>query len=311
MVGNLKSALRRARDRVAPFAQPVSLGCMFFSVMLSVYWFFHLPAPGKAVAVLGAVAVFMALRGEIKEIHGSEKILWILIVFGLLYIEIRAIDHDRTVAAKEQAEARAEQLRNFGAIAGGIDATIKNSDKQFDATMSRIGETLETSERTLSNTQPYATLGFQGMAPYAPSLPIAVGHELQFNLWLTNSGTDIARHPRRDARIYFRRPDNIEDEKQMAIDFDEQWKRSTHATAGDIRPHEPIFFSFKSDPLTDSEVRGVQNHTLTLYVLLRFAWSDQTGNWIGDECFSFQDPTHDLAVTHFCHFHNHSRYRAD
>jgi hypothetical protein len=178
--------------------------------------------------------------------------------------------------------------------------------------MSRIGETLATSERTLRNTRPYAALEFDRMDPFLPSFPIAADHQLEFNVVFTNSGIDTAKHLLHAAKIYVRRPDNIEDEKQIADDFNEQWKHSALPTeSDDVRPHARTFFSFKSDPFTDTEVKGISDHTLTIYVLIRFGWQDKTGKWNGDECFSFQDPTHDLTVGHMCHFHKESRYRAN
>ena len=129
--------LSSLKERIAPFAQPISVLCMALSVATSGYWFFRLPAPGKAVAALGAVAVFIALRGEIKDFHGSEKILWTLIVFSLLYIEIRAIDKDRAAVAQEQERDRVEQNKRFSEIAGGITEAIEESQKQFQTTMAR------------------------------------------------------------------------------------------------------------------------------------------------------------------------------
>jgi hypothetical protein len=34
------------------------------------------------------------------------------------------------------------------------------------------------------------------------------------------------------------------------------------------------------------------------------------GSWVSDECYFYQDPTHDLDMTHFCSSHNHPRYKA-
>jgi hypothetical protein len=283
----------------------VGFALVLAGAIICSYWLFRIPAPGYAVAVMGVAAALMAAR---TKASGYEKAGWMLVMFGLLFVE--TIRKDRLDNEWRQEQAHKEQKQNFTDIGVGLKAAIKESQQQFSATMSNIDTTLKTSERTLKNTLPYAALEFQQMTPYGPSLPIAVGQELEFNLWFTNSGTDTATRTHHEAKVYVRRPDNVEDEKQIANDFDEQWKRSTHSKANDIRPHAPAFFSFKSEPITDSEVKGVLGHTLTLYVLVRFTWSDQTGNWIGAECFSFQDATHDLIVGHQCHFHK-SRYRAN
>ena len=133
----MRPLLGRIKERVEPFAQPVSVICIVSSLLMSIYWMLHLPASGKAVAWLGAVAVFLALRGEISQIRGSEKVLWTLIVFSLLYIEIRAIDKDRATVAQEQERDRAEQNKRFSEIAGGITGAIEESQKQFQTTMAR------------------------------------------------------------------------------------------------------------------------------------------------------------------------------
>lgn len=80
---------------------------MAVSIGIAVFWFIRVPEAGKAVALLGAVAVFLALRGEIKEIHASEKIIWTLIVFALLLTELKAINKDREINAEKEAQARA------------------------------------------------------------------------------------------------------------------------------------------------------------------------------------------------------------
>jgi hypothetical protein len=139
--------LGRLREKVAPFAQPLSIICMVASIVVTAYWFVDIPEAGKAVALLGAVAVFLALRGEIKEIHGSEKIIWTLVVFALLWTELRAINKDHGINAEKEAVARTEQLTNFRAIADGINTTIKQSQQQFDASMAKTSQLLDTTQK--------------------------------------------------------------------------------------------------------------------------------------------------------------------
>ena len=140
-----------------------------------------------------------------------------------------------------------------------------------------------------------------------------VGNELRFNVHFTNGGNDLAKNPRWDAKSYVGKPDDIVTEKDTSIDFDKWWISSKHqgfATTS-VRPREPAFFSFKTPALTDDDLKGIVARRLTLYILIRFTWSDRTGNWVGDECFSFQDLNHDFEVTHACgQYHNNPRYRA-
>lgn len=271
------------------------------------YWLFEIPAPGYAVAVMGVAAALMAAR---TKASGYEKAAWMLVMFGLLYVETRAIRKDRCDNEDKQEQVHKEQKQNFIDIGDGIRAQIKESQEHFDATMSRIDMTLKTSEATLRNTQPIASLEFKSMSVYAPSLPIAVGHQLEFNVEFTNAGNDTTRSYDRDARLYVRRLDDPEAQREIADDFNKWWDVSQHPASTSLRPNYPGFFSFKSFPLTESEVSGVLNHNLTIYALIRFTWTDRTGRWASDECFAFQDPTHDLTTGHPCISFTRHRYKA-
>lgn len=140
---------RPASRQIASLARPVPLACLVLSGLLSAYWlFFRLPAPGIAVALLGAVAALMALRGEIR---GREKILWIMVVFSLLVVEIRAIQKDRAEAAREQAIARATEIENFRKIGQGLTGEINESRRQFHTTM-------QSTDRLITNSTALETL---------------------------------------------------------------------------------------------------------------------------------------------------------
>ena len=145
--------LKLLRDYAAPLAQPASILAFIYAALQTTYWMFHVPAPGKSVALLGAVAVFLALRGEIKEIHGSEKVLWIMVVFVLLYVEIRAIDHDRDEASQKEHQAREQEAANFKKIADGLQASIDNSQNQFAATMAQTKNILDKTQAVSTLTQ--------------------------------------------------------------------------------------------------------------------------------------------------------------
>jgi hypothetical protein len=101
------------REFVARYEKPISVSCLLFSIGAVICFFIKTPPSGVAIAVLGAVAVFMALRGEL---HGSEKVVWTVVVFLLLFIEIRAINTDRTNTAKDQDSARATEQDHFSTL---------------------------------------------------------------------------------------------------------------------------------------------------------------------------------------------------
>src|ERR1700728_1394172 len=153
------------------------------------FWSWY-PPVGVFIAILGVVGVLVPIFRPLEKIGSREKAVWTILVFALLLLEIRSIYLDREVHDKEQAEARASEERNFESIATGIQRSIDQSKADFDATMGKSKTTLETSEKTLKNTRPYAEIEFQGLDIDPASLPIAVGRQLTFNMAFTNFGND-------------------------------------------------------------------------------------------------------------------------
>ena len=272
------------------------------------------PPIGVYIAVLALLGVLVPFFRDLSKIGKREKALWTAIMFLLVFLEIKSIYQDRNTHENEQQYAREEQLKEFQKIADGIDRTLTNSQQQFSATMGRIDTTLQTSERTLRNTRPSASLEFQKMLPYGPSLPIAPNHPLQFNIWFTDYGNDVARDSTIGAKFYARKPGDKQAEKEIDADFDRWWKASSFSIPESqqgltIKPNYPTFTSITSDPFSETDVKGLLDHTLTLYVLIRVTWWDRTGHWVTDDCSWYQDPTHDFVVSLPCKYHNKHRYR--
>lgn len=94
------------------------------------FWFVIFP--GGAIAVLGAVAALMSIR----KMGHRERLLWTIIVFALLVVELRSIRLDRKQHDAEQRTVLEEQRVHFGEIGNGIKAAIQKSDAQFQSTMS-------------------------------------------------------------------------------------------------------------------------------------------------------------------------------
>lgn len=82
------------------------------------YWYFRLyryattPSPGKALLVLAGMSVLMLL----SEMGLYNKILYVVLVFSLMWIENQAIDKDRAAYASSQATALREQNDRFSRI---------------------------------------------------------------------------------------------------------------------------------------------------------------------------------------------------
>lgn len=82
----------------------------------------YLPPPGVAIGVLGFVAACMAVRSEHNWSIG-EKIVWILLSFSLLIVELRSIYQDRNdyetrrmQAETEEQKARREEHESFNKL---------------------------------------------------------------------------------------------------------------------------------------------------------------------------------------------------
>lgn len=265
--------------------------------------------PGVFIAVLAFVAAAVTFR---KEPGPREKAIWIFSFLILMVAEVWMMSNDRDQHDKDQAIAATSEATHFQTIADGLQRSIEQNKSDFDATMDRIDSTLKTSERTLRNTTPYASLAFQSMTPYGPTLPMTPEHQIEFNVSFINDGNDAARDVHYDVKFYVGKLDDNDTQKRIAADFDTWWASSKHHGGDDlvIYPHALSFGSFDTDKFTESEVRGVRNRTMTIYTLVRFTYLDHTGRWAGDHCFAMQDPTHDLVVGHPCAYHSNERYRA-
>jgi len=221
-------------------------------------------------------------------------------------MEMRSIHLERAENDREQAAARAEQIERFGKIADGINVAIRNSQQQFAETMGQLNTTLQTAKRAQRNTEPYATLGYRTVELATPT---ASGTQMEFNILFTNTGTEVAKNTSWDAQFYPGKLDDTKTQKEISDAFDKWWDSSKHPGAFAVEPGEPRLFSVDTPPFTIAQRKEFSADTLTLYLLIRFKWSDHTGNWVGDFCAAYQDLTHGLTILHPCVEHNNHRYR--
>src|ERR1700726_2244905 len=105
--------------------KPLGVFLLYLFIVSLAFLGFQTPPPGEAVAALAVAAAIMALLGELR---GIEKVAWILLLFGFLWVELTSIKVERKAQEDIQKEARAEQLQNFGAIGKGIQVSIDKSD---------------------------------------------------------------------------------------------------------------------------------------------------------------------------------------
>ena len=110
-----------------------------FAIIATSYWIQIPPSPGIAVGVLGLVAVVMTVRAE-DEWGRTERIAWLLLALCLMVVEIRAIQFDRSRQDALEAQNRKDETERFSEV-------LKDNREKFDATMSRTGEILGTTQR--------------------------------------------------------------------------------------------------------------------------------------------------------------------
>ncbi len=130
----------------------------FFQIataLLCAWWWFHTPAPGKAILALTIAAIFVTIEG----IRGWQRALWLVFIFLLAFMENRAINTDRATFAREQAEARQKEHEAFQAIATGINTSITESENQFNTTLNTEKNNLAQTLGGLKETVKAATGG--------------------------------------------------------------------------------------------------------------------------------------------------------
>ena len=106
---------------------------------LFTFWQFYIPSPGKAVGALAVAAAIMTFR---REPTGLEKFGWMTILFGFLFIEVRAIDKDRENNQRDQIEALKRQEQHFSEARTRQDkhfsGVLQQAQQDFKATMGRM-----------------------------------------------------------------------------------------------------------------------------------------------------------------------------
>jgi hypothetical protein len=130
-------------DRTVWHKKPLSVVLLYVSICVLVYWNWPSPTPlppGYAVTALAVAAAVMTVLGEMK---GKEKVAWIGVLFAFLVLELNSIKVERKAQEDIQKEARAEQLRHFGEIGKGIQQSIADSDRNFNAAMGKTNQVLE------------------------------------------------------------------------------------------------------------------------------------------------------------------------
>jgi hypothetical protein len=270
-------------------------------ILLISWWtpYHHLPAPGWAVAFIAVAAAAMSVHDDMKR---WQKGLWLLIIGGFLVTELRAISKDR-MESQNQAEAdRKAQNENFAETAKGLTTVING-----------IGSTLQAANTTLLQTQPHAAIRFDSFEFTPGSAPsqFASNSPYSFNYHYLNGGSITATNIKILVETYVAKVDDKESQLELVRKFEKTWNfgSQTLSSSSVLVPNYPSF-STAHRTFTDDEIKEL-TPSGTIYYLLRFEYSDNTGRWRTDACGSFQrsSPTQiDMNVFHPCYVFQKFRY---
>jgi hypothetical protein len=139
---------------------------LLLSLFFCGYWIWHLPSAGIAVGALGAVGVFVALKGE--KIREGHRVIWALITVVFLFTEVRAI--------KDQEEKHAQTMKQ---IVDSYKEAKTENQTHFDTTFEKLDthtsrlEALSRSQETiakLSNENLLQITGSKGQCYISPVL---------------------------------------------------------------------------------------------------------------------------------------------
>lgn len=101
-----KFVVPRSMENVLTWA--ACLAAIF--ILVGVFWAIDTPIPGYAVAVLGVGAVIMSILPKLTPV---ETAAWMMALFLLLYVELKAIRVDRKKASSQDIARRAELDKKF------------------------------------------------------------------------------------------------------------------------------------------------------------------------------------------------------
>lgn len=145
---SIEAPLRRIVQQAERAWKHPSLGWALWSicVLWGGYWWRITPSPGKAVALLAVAAAIMSMR-DLKVI---AKTSWILLVFGLLLLEVKAIDRDREVNEANEKAARKLEQEHFQTTVDGLKNVITESEQNFAVTLQSLERTIHLGQENIN-----------------------------------------------------------------------------------------------------------------------------------------------------------------
>jgi hypothetical protein len=279
----------------------------FACIPLVLWWvsYDHLPSPGWAVAFIAVAAAAMSVHDDIRS---WQKGTWLLIIGAFLITERRAISKDRVENETRALADRSAQDTAFKGVRDAQDADFKVTADRLKAVIGGIDSTLQTSNRTLVQTQPRA---YFGPTTFKGNVGIVPGKSYSFDVYYQNSGDDVARKVTVYANTYTGKPNDLATEKKISEKFEKDWEKGIGVrTLGIVNAKESDWVSFPTQVFSEEDHRHiVEDQTWTQYTLSRISYRDATGEWYSDSCGYWQIPLVSPAVVRVCRVNKDTRQR--
>ncbi len=235
-----------------------------------IYWYLHVPAPNKAVLLLGGVAAIMGFV-EMRPMH---KAIYFVLIIWLMFIETHAIDKDRLDFAQAEHEKRKEETQQFSGIRDDLKAAIKQGSEHFDATMAHSDTIMAGVSDNMRTQTGGDSFGYITFTPEPANV--------RFNQFPTTSGpyflvsiTSHGRFPLRGLHVWMMDP-----ERQLQAMQHTETDAVQSAHAGDtyyevpyLRPQSP------EAPTGDVQILGTYPFGTTDANDLTIAFSGPNGFW--------------------------------
>ncbi len=149
------SGIKNMDDRTVWQKKPLRVVLLYLFISVLLYWnwpFRTSVPPGYGVTVLALAAAVMTVLGEMK---GTEKVAWILLLFGFVWIELTSIKVER----KAQEDVQRGIAGSFGRIGSQMsDATEKLGNIAGMETTTLAG--LKETENTVTGGDSFCYLDF-------------------------------------------------------------------------------------------------------------------------------------------------------
>ncbi len=265
---------------------------------------YHVPV-GVFAVLTGLAAAVMAIK---EKASWRWKGAWLVAIFLFTAAELRMIIWSDADAAREKEYASCLVEKDFQGIED-------QDQKQFEATTTSLGKSLETTNRLLTsaeetrkNTEKFARveMGYFGSGIIDPtncmfpsSAPFAIGKN-SMNYSFQNQGNANANIERAYLGVYVDTPNNDPEAQQRVLKtFNEEWKAQPQEQSSILRVKDCAVIP-KQYQLNSDDIAAFQSRTKGVYFLFRVQYRDTHGTWATDFCENIPSPLFRTGKSYQC-----------